>query len=532
MMHEPIFRHGIGNSSSLLHGNLGDARLVNIFLEQAHLFFADPLSHSFYQADWAFFPYPWSGVMSEIMTSSAVFYLPWRWVGMGPFESYQLWFLLHSIANFVAFLWVARRLGAHWLGALAGAWLFAYSGVRGAYLAHPQLIPHFWTPLFFYQLVRICVDTNGAQRARSWFFASVLLAMQIWSSFYLGWFALFALLMGMIVALPSAPARQIMWSRLRSDLRAIVAAGGVFIVVLAPMLYGYANVAAELGTRTWPDIKGGLPYPSTYFIPHQPSIYRFMFDYIVSHAERLPVEFSMFPGFVAYASAVVILLVAALRHRQNKTHRTSILVRAATWSAIVSVVLIAVTTIWSPHVHAWYDLHRVIPGASVIRAFTRISIFYTILFGICVAAIVTWLLGVRKFFATTLAVLMVAGLVLENIYGQTEVFARGDLERRVQPVIDQLELKKREHPCRVFLLTQADIPNWAHQLDASWASIMTGVPTINGYSGGIPRGWNFHNPQQASKKDVAVWASQFNVSLEDHDICLVQVDADGSANVK
>jgi len=32
-------------------------------------------------------------------------------------------------------------------------------------------------------------------------------------------------------------------------------------------------------------------------------------------------------------------------------------------------------------------------------------------------------------------------------------------------------------------------PAWKYQIDAMWAGLLSGVPTLNGYSGNAPPGW-------------------------------------------
>jgi hypothetical protein len=40
-----------------------------------------------------------------------------------------------------------------------------------------------------------------------------------------------------------------------------------------------------------------------------------------------------------------------------------------------------------------------------------------------------------------------------------------------------------------FYYHRDDLPFYRYQLDAMWASLVSGVPTINGYSGYVPRAW-------------------------------------------
>ena len=52
-------------------------------------------------------------------------------------------------------------------------------------------------------------------------------------------------------------------------------------------------------------------------------------------------------------------------------------------------------------------------------------------------------------------------------------------------------IASRIEPGRVAFYYQTfdDRPTFIHQVDAMWASLASGVPTVNGYSGHIPRPW-------------------------------------------
>jgi hypothetical protein len=73
--------------------------------------------------------------------------------------------------------------------------------------------------------------------------------------------------------------------------------------------------------------------------------------------------------------------------------------------------------------------------------------------------------------------------------------------------------------------------NPAH-LDAMWAEIETGVPTVNGYSGATPPGWSplydaiFEKPQDRDRigRALAAWATLHGMSPDE--ICWVR-DGDG-----
>jgi hypothetical protein len=80
--------------------------------------------------------------------------------------------------------------------------------------------------------------------------------------------------------------------------------------------------------------------------------------------------------------------------------------------------------------------------------------------------------------------------------------------------------------CGFFYLSPrhpADHLNWQSQLDAMWASLETGVPTINGYSGYMPPGWGqrlwdnaIHTPKDEEDIGLALeaWMAQSNLDSD------------------
>ena len=83
--------------------------------------------------------------------------------------------------------------------------------------------------------------------------------------------------------------------------------------------------------------------------------------------------------------------------------------------------------------------------------------------------------------------------------------------------------------CGAFLYTTiggADDP-WNYHADAMWASMERGIPTLNGYSGNQPPGWNFYDIRVHTaavdsivSDSVASWASRWK--LDPARICRVR----------
>jgi hypothetical protein len=136
----------------------------------------------------------------------------------------------------------------------------------------------------------------------------------------------------------------------------------------------------------------------------------------------------------------------------------------------------------APASNAWFLVFRHVPGASAIRAVGRIA----------VVALLPAALGLAMFlersFARSrprVAILLISLCLLEQM--------------RTPPSYDRMEARSRvariakriPRDAVAFYCTPApgEILDGCGHLDAMWASMETGVPTVNGYSGGFPRAW-------------------------------------------
>ncbi len=103
----------------------------------------------------------------------------------------------------------------------------------------------------------------------------------------------------------------------------------------------------------------------------------------------------------------------------------------------------------------------------------------------------------RTWVAVVLAILCIAE------QGRTPpTFSKEEARRRVQQVI-----ARTPSGCRTFLYTPRGDPDnlvdvAAAHLDAMDAELETGIPTINGYSGGFPVNYPFANPLIRNEDDL------------------------------
>jgi hypothetical protein len=150
---------------------------------------------------------------------------------------------------------------------------------------------------------------------------------------------------------------------------------------------------------------------------------------------------------------------------------------------LVRAVLIALPllTLFYRRDSLWLAYSGMIPGAVAIRAIGRIVLILLIPMALGLASLVQFLEGRRWAVAGGI----LAGVCLAEQGITTETFDAAVNRATIAGLARQIDRGRVAfyyHPCD-------DQPFYVYHLDAMWASLASGVPTINGYSGYAPREW-------------------------------------------
>jgi hypothetical protein len=144
----------------------------------------------------------------------------------------------------------------------------------------------------------------------------------------------------------------------------------------------------------------------------------------------------------------------------------------------------------------WLAYSGMIPGAVAIRAVGRIVLILLVPAALGLACLIEFLDQRRWTFASWTVVLLC--LAEQGVTTETYDAAanRASIEKLASK-IDQGRVAFYYHP-------DDGLPFYRHHLDAMWASLVSGVPTVNGYSGYTPRAWNhFYKADTDPEADVA-----------------------------
>lgn len=129
----------------------------------------------------------------------------------------------------------------------------------------------------------------------------------------------------------------------------------------------------------------------------------------------------------------------------------------------------------------WLNFYDKIPGGIGIRAVGRVVLFLLIPAVLGLAMLVQFLEHRQWTMAASILVLVCIleqGVTTESVDAAEGRANVASLVRQVDPRQEAFYYRPGPNPARFI-----------YQLDAMWASLATGVPTINGYSGYHPPGW-------------------------------------------
>ncbi len=485
--HHPMLLAGLDK----VQRDWGDSRFVNYLLEHGYRWLLRRPGH---QSFWdpPFF-YPAKGVLaySESMLGAGPYYWVWRALGFASDTSYQLWFLTLSALNFASVHLLLRRcLKLSPIGSALGAFFFAFANVRINQTMHQALFPHFYSVGCVYALWRLFEPLDGEpvrvgyprellrglgfgtpeeKRKVRWiavFFACF--SLQLYASFYLGWFLAFCLLLAGAVALVLKVSRPPLLRTLARFPGAVVGLGALAAALTAPMVLRYMRASREVGMRSFGEVLTMLPPLRAWFdLGPENWLYRGWHSYFASismeHEQRL--------GFGVLTTALFLVGLVLARKRP-----------ALRLMSLSALALFALVTFWAPNFIPWKVIYDTVPGAGAVRAISRIGLQLLLPVGIGVAVLWDFLVARKLWW---IAAPLCAFAMVEQ---RNDGFAFSKtLDRR------DIQLITRElgPECEAFFYSPVGgtAPLWKYQNDAMMASLASGVPTLNGYSGNAPPGW-------------------------------------------
>ena len=174
----------------------------------------------------------------------------------------------------------------------------------------------------------------------------------------------------------------------------------------------------------------------------------------------------------------------------------------------------------------WRFVHAWVPGAGAVRAVARYVILLTLPMSIGFAWLIDkglrWAAARRRpMFARSACVLIA---VLASFGLCEQVGWSGGFSKPVERAYLAALAADLPADCEVFYLAapRPGTPAYEHQYDAMLVSILTGVPTINGLTSQVPRGWNLMvtdpGEYEANARD---WIARERIT---ENVCRLEID--------
>ena len=480
-------------------GDPGDVRFVHYCIEHTWAWLAGhPLHRRFWDLPF-FFPAPDTGAYSDVLLGVAPPYWVFRAVGAGPEGAYVGWLLCSTALNAAVATWLFRgALGVRWLAAATGGVLVAAGAPRVHLINHPQLICTYWL-LAAVGFGVMALRAPGTRRARvAWVLGGVAAAAQAWASYYLWWFLAFGAAIAFLVGLALGSTRPRVLDALRRDWPAIAVAGALSLLLVLPLFRAWWNAAQAVGLRDARDVFLARGQSWLNIGPDS-----WWWGALVRSSPGMRYQ----TNEQQYGIGLLTTVAVAFGFWRAR-HRGGVVVLGLT-----AVLLLLLATQVGPWRAAapWNVVYALVPGARGIRAVPRVGLVLLVAWGAGLALAVDALARSRPRLAAVLVLLCVA--------------EQGVADRSFVPALDRERVNRiaREVPpsCAAFFYSPPPDgwPPWHAQIDALWVADEARVPTVNGYSGNSPPGWDLQDcfvrgPADRARLDAALaaWVQRWGLT--------------------
>lgn len=499
-----FFRDSVFSGFDHIIGDVGDARLITYL----HEHWVEVLRgrQSWRTPDF-FHPTGTTLGYSDTFVLNEVLYAPLRLIGLDRYAALQWTLILLGLIGFTGFYVICTRmLGATRWMSIALATVFVFANNFAVQSSHMQLYSVHWVPVAVLLVAKARI--SHTRRARVWwsFGAGLFLGLLVYSTYYVGWFTVFAtVLFGLRMLLHYRD--RISFDRVRQLAPTMLPpfggfAGG-FSLAMIPFALTYLPKLDETGGR-----------PLEYVFALSPRAADAVNvggdNYLWGASMR-----SLFEGqsrlyFVEAANAITPVLILAtvtcavlmfLRRRHDRS------AGAATARALLTVsLLLMVLPLRRGDFSLWRWVWMYVPGAQALRATGRIELMVSLLAPLAVAASVMVLrpaeeqAGGRRRWAMALIPLWLI-LPIEQLNMRT----LSTIDRSVEmEFMDHLPPAPDE--CQsFFIIVPEGTVDWRANIDAIIISQVTGVPTVNGYSGATPPFWDLNPSNENYLEGVQRW---------------------------
>ncbi|MBQ9245542.1 hypothetical protein IJ182_04670 [bacterium] len=445
----------------LVPGAFDDARLINYILEHGYLYFHHEGTHlSFFNIS-MFYPAINTLSYSDMLLGGMLIYIPIRELVNNPTTALQAWFIIVCIFNYYSmYLLLHKRFKFNIISSSVGAFIFAFGLPRENQIGHLQLFLQFYMILSILAFTSLSSNKSRLYNNICFLTGIILFALQIYSSFYIGWYMVFGLVNLCIILLLFNETRLKFFNFIIKYKHEIIIYSLLSIILLIPLIKHYLSVGTQFlwiqdDILRTTNIRG--------IIANRSILDKYIFNnYFNSHfLQNIDDEHIIGIGYI---TSIIIIISIYL----CKNHR----------KYFVLFLLIVYTLFISKTMNLY--LYKIFPGSSAIRSGSRFIFLILPIYSYLIAYFMQNIITSKIFIKTMIFMLIIIEQIAIPYYSWTK---QGHLSRLEKYIIPQncnilyFDINKDNEEIDYCLL----------ELDIMWKLIYTDKYTVNGYSGYEPQ---------------------------------------------
>jgi len=443
----------------------GDTRFNNYILEHIHLsiknnfknFFSPnffyPNKNSLFYSDPQIFYYPFYGIF--------------RFLGFEYDTSFQLFMIFSTILNFFLSFYLFHLIDKQkpFFNSF-GALIFSSANMKVSQMGHQQLHPNFYILLSFISFYFIYKNYKENSKKTKIFIFIFLFSIifQLLSGFY-NFYSLFLYISFLVLFLFLLKRKEI-FEFIKKYYLFLILSFLLFIILIFPYYKATRKIYKDTGKWQIIEVYSMLPQIKSYlYMGEENLIYgkiKLFNPPPTPHEQRLSL------GFIT----TILLLISIYFLRKNFLIKLNLFV-------ILSFFLL--TIFIPPKFTFWKIIYEILPGANALRAITRLNLILLLPISYI---LLTFLKKIKEKFSILLCLL----IIFEQA-NKTHYYDKFKIRKDVETIVEIV--KRNKLPFYYSPLFGSDY-FWKYQIDAMWASLLSGVPTINGYSGKYPKDWGLY----------------------------------------
>ena len=542
-----VYHFQFSSGFDLFPGPRGDTRLTAYLVEHWYQIL---LGHGDLLSPAMFYPIKGTIGFSDINLAYVPVYSLLRVWGHDIFLSLGLTVIFLSYLNFIScFVLLNKVLKFNILASCTGAMFFAFNNPKLVQTDHLQLQPVFLLPVVVGLVLVFFLEAESLTEKKAFgllALAALCLNLQLFTSFYIGWFFVLWCFLLLVVSSPFRRSRLFILGAIREHWPAVIGGVAVFVLGFVPFLAVYLPAVRSVGwygvlPQYIPEIKSFLLMADSNYI------WGGLTASILKNAAAGPdwgrrIGVGLVPSLawtaVSLSGIWLIKKYAKIPAPRNRTDMNS-----QSWNNIgylfLGLMILATNLLYIIGLQyrghsLWNYVYLSFPGARGIRAVARYVIVLALPMAIAFAFAVQYgMQGVTRRKNGVARVCLAAAMLILITFGLFEQLNSGDGQyysiSAENARLEKLAAKLPEN-CSAFYVAaaalgnnnQEDFGDQNYMHDAMLVSIRRHVPTLNGRSGKIPPGWSLRNVRAPEyEQNVSHWIEQHKL---EGNVCRLEID--------